>query len=489
MTRIKNRWDTPLAWSNSFSFILPFIIAFIVLVIIVKYVFSSNPTDNPTGSFMMITPTQDQSEIYIYMSGDSKKRIEEASKMYTTDNRLVVTTWEAEIGFDKSTSRIFVDKGGEVKYEWLVDGKQTLSLENADMLTDVSTEDLSIKLKNFSIIPSNNSIIIFSQNTIASNVYILKGGALVKDYSKKAVDTNIGVWQQLTIMKNDLNNTTLQFVNKIEPLSDYIKTTNLFIKHNGDSLLKSLSSSSESGSGVILNNGSGATQTKNSKTLLVITSPEDESTVDESDVSIEWKIMNNTITKVTINDKEALLNKVEQSFTFKNFPLATASNNIVYKGYDSEWAIVTKGILTLYTSKNTSKNDASKKPSVTTYPISDKDFRIISPVENPYKTTDNIVRIEGRVNKWVVKYITINDFRLSKFPQLGTSWYYFANKDYGTMNDGINLYTIKYYGENDELLFTNLFTLVKEQKEEEKVMEKTVEGSGSTTSTGVSTEG
>lgn len=82
---------------------------------------------------------------------------------------------------------------------------------------------------------------------------------------------------------------------------------------------------------------------------------------------------------------------------------------------------------------------------MTTYPISDKDFRIISPTENPYKTTDNIVRIEGRVNKGVVKYITINDFKLSKFPQLGTSWYYFANKDYGTMNDGINLYTIKYY--------------------------------------------
>jgi hypothetical protein len=36
---------------------------------------------------------------------------------------------------------------------------------------------------------------------------------------------------------------------------------------------------------------------------------------------------------------------------------------------------------------------------VTTYPISDKDFRIIAPTENPYKTTDNVVRIEGRVNK------------------------------------------------------------------------------------------
>lgn len=68
--------------------------------------------------------------------------------------------------------------------------------------------------------------------------------------------------------------------------------------------------------------------------------------------------------------------------------------------------------------------------------------------------------------KGVVKYITINDFRLSKFAQFTSTWYYFANKDYGTMNDGINLYTIKYYGTNDELLFTNLFTIVKEGKKE-----------------------
>lgn len=93
------------------------------------------------------------------------------------------------------------------------------------------------------------------------------------------------------------------------------------------------------------------------------------------------------------------------------------------------------------------------------------------------------------MNKGVVKYITINDFRLSKFPQFGTSWYYFANKDYGTMNDGINLYTIKYYGENDELLFTNLFTIVKEKKEEEAGAITPISVSGSTTGSGSSKEG
>lgn len=184
------------------------------------------------------------------------------------------------------------------------------------------------------------------------------------------------------------------------------------------------------------------------------------------------------------------MNKEDKSFSYKGFPLVSSSNNIVYKAYDSEGGILAKGILTIYTSIKTGKEDTTKKPSVTTYPISDKDFRIISPTENPYKTTDNIVRIEGRVNKGIVKYITINDFRLSKFPQLGTSWYYFANKDYGTMNDGINLYTIRYYGASDELLFTNLFTIVKEKKEEDTTTTPVgTTNTGTVTSTGSSKEG
>lgn len=487
MTRLRNRSNSSPIGGSSFSFIVPFTIALIILIVIIRYVFSSTPTENHTGSFITITPKQEQSEIYIYMSGDSKKRIDGVTKMYATDSKLSISLGEAEVSFENSPSKLFIDKWGEVKYEGIINGKQTISLENADLLADSSTNDINIKLKNFSITPNNDSVVILSQNTIASNIYVLKGSALVEDYSKKSTSTSVGVGQQLTIMKNDLSSNTLQFASKIEPLSDYIKTTNLFIKHNGDSLLSSISPSNGTGSSDTATTASWSLPTKSVKAALIITSPEDESSVDTNEVSIEGKILNTEIVKVTINDKEALIDKEQKSFIYKSFSLVSASNNIVYKAYDSEGGILAKGILTIYTSQKVGKEDASKKPSVITYPISDKDFRIISPTENPYKTTDNIVKIEGRVNKGVVKYITINDFRLLKFPQLGTSWSYFANKDYGTMNDGINLYTIKYYGGNDELLFTNLFTIVKEKVEEiAPIIPSTNTG---TTATGSSKEG
>jgi len=91
-----------------------------------------------------------------------------------------------------------------VKYEGIVNGKQSVSLENADLLADSSTGDMNIKLKNFSVTPNSDSIVILSQNAIASNIYVLKGSAMVEDYSKKSTSTSVGVGQQLTIMKSDL---------------------------------------------------------------------------------------------------------------------------------------------------------------------------------------------------------------------------------------------------------------------------------------------
>jgi hypothetical protein len=56
----------------------------------------------------------------------------------------------------------------------------------------------------------------------------------------------------------------------------------------------------------------------------------------------------------------------------------------------------------------------------------------------------------------------VNDYKLQKFVPGSTTWYYFANMESGTMKDGINLYTIKFMGTKGELLYTQLFTIIKE---------------------------
>ena len=59
---------------------------------------------------MTVTPKQEQSEVYIYMSGDAKKRIDGATKMYVTDSKLTVSLGEAEASFVNSPSKLFIDK-------------------------------------------------------------------------------------------------------------------------------------------------------------------------------------------------------------------------------------------------------------------------------------------------------------------------------------------------------------------------------------------
>jgi len=483
MPRLRNRGgETTIR--NSFSYILPFIIALFLIIIVVRYIFSPGGAgENGSGSFINITPSQEQSEIYIYMSGDSKNRIDATSKMYATDSKLTVVTWEAEIGFEGSIAKFFLDKWGELRYTWVQKEKQTLSLENAYLWVESADSNLDLSLANFRVIPNHDAIIILSQNTIASNIYVIKGSATIETIGATPTSTSIGVGQQLTVLRNEAESASLQIASKIEPLSDFIKTTDLFIKHDGESLLSSsiwMSGTGETASGSITLSGSTAL---NSKGGILITSPEDGSTVDTNEITVEGKIINPTIAKITINGKDAAINTELKTFIYKGLSLENASNDIVYKAFDSDGNIIqnSRGILTVYTSKKAGVEDTSKKASVTTYPISDKDFQITAPSENPYKTTDDNVRIDGRVNKGVVKFITINNYRLSSFTQFGTTWHYFANKSYGSMNDGINLYTIRYYGENDELIFTNLFTIVKEKKEEPKPATEPMTETGGTT--------
>ena len=58
----------------------------------------------------------------------------------------------------------------------------------------------------------------------------------------------------------------------------------------------------------------------------------------------------------------------------------------------------------------------------------------------------------------------VNDYRLQKFIAKSSSWYYFANMDTGTMQDGLNLYNIKFYSADGTLLYSQPFTIIKESK-------------------------
>lgn len=186
-------------------------------------------------------------------------------------------------------------------------------------------------------------------------------------------------------------------------------------------------------------------------------------TVDTQSIDIQGKIGKSNVAKITVNGKETQIFSSEKTFQLKSFSLNDATNDLAYRVYDSEGILLEKGVLTVYYS---GKKPTVQKPSVTSYPISNKDFTITSPGENPYKTTEQSAKIKGSFAPNIVKYITVNNYRLKQFKEFGTSWTYNASIENGNMNEGINEYLITYYGPSDEVLATTKYIIVKEKAPE-----------------------
>ncbi len=440
---------------------LPILVAGTILLIVLKAFFSEGTDSESRGGADSVTvlPKSENSEIYLYMSGDSKKKLEGEEKMYPTDNRLEVKSGDADLTIEGSQTKLSADRLTEIAYRGRnAEGKHAFELLSSYVWVEANAEDTVFKLKNLTVTPKAGSVAAFSQNAVGSNVYVLKGRVAV---ATEASNTEVGVNQMVGVLSSEA--ATVKLPEAIRPIDSFFRTENVYLKHGGDAYLLTEGSATASGTSA---SGSAQVSGTSASKPIVFTNPEDESSVETQEIDIEGTVVHPNVAKVTINDKETKLDAEKKTFSFKGFPLSSNRNDLVWRAFDADGNLVPnaqagKGFLTVYSSAKKAADTASK-PTVTTYPISDKEFRIVAPAENPYKTTENVVRIEGRLPKGSVKQITVNGFRLTKFTQYGTYWYYFANKDYGTMNDGINTYEIRYYGENDELLKTSQLIIVKE---------------------------
>lgn len=108
------------------------------------------------------------------MSGDSKQKIDAATKMYAVDSKMEVTTGEAEITFDGNTSKLYADKLAELKYEGNIGGKQDFTINNGRVWFEGINLGTTFTLKNFKVLPTENSVIALEQNAVSSTIYVLK---------------------------------------------------------------------------------------------------------------------------------------------------------------------------------------------------------------------------------------------------------------------------------------------------------------------------
>jgi hypothetical protein len=193
-----------------------------------------------------------------------------------------------------------------------------------------------------------------------------------------------------------------------------------------------------------------------------ITAPKINTMTRDATIAVMGNILSKEVKRVTINNVDATVSPVNGTFVLQSVPVTGEVFDIVYKAYDANNTVLQVGVMSVFGSKSAAEANGKLIPE--TFPVSAKDFRITAPTANPYSTTEGFIKVQGTIPKGTVDYIIVNDYRLQKFIAKSSSWYYFANMDTGTMKDGLNLYTIKFYSADNTLLYSQPFTIIKESK-------------------------
>lgn len=429
------------------------IVTVTLVLITIKWLFWWGDEEN--GSYILITP-RNESVVYISMSQASKNRIEWPSKLFATDKSVAVENWSAY--WENDFVKLDLDKNTELTYKSHSWTGEILGMSKGRLWISAKNIPVLIELKHLSVLLDSGETAMVEQNNAYSIAYSIEWSIAISTKNNDSYQLAGG--NRVMIGASDLINGTTDYPNLSGPIDESIMQNDIFKRNGGDVLLWKLSISS---SGMtILTGGTLHTSTWNTNHVIEITDPVDGSVSKSNTVTVIGKILSKEVKRVTINDKDASVSPVNESFILQNIPVEKDILNLVYKAYDSNNSLMEKWVVVVFWSKWA--KDSQGRLESNSFPISNKDFKIVFPSENPYKTTDSLVKVQWSVPKDTVEYIVVNDYRLQKFIPGSTTWYYYANTETKSMVDGINLYTINFYSSDNSLLYSQLFTIVKEPK-------------------------
>ncbi len=451
------------------DYLVPIIIVFIILIFLLKYIFggdNTNITNIPDNNASLnVTLSSAQTEAYVEYNGWNRTKIDGEVTLYKSE-KLKVASESVKISDD--SINLHLNRLWELKYN--EDGSYTLY--SSDLWWEVKKE-INIEMKYATVKVNNGWVFSLSQNEVASTVYVLSGTLEVKNSAGNSTILQKG--EKLVIMRNNSNDKNADLSLLKESIDDYIKNEDWFLKNNGNFFL-SQPEPWLSNTGTTTSTGNVATPSGGSQYYITFNTIFDEAEVSSDKTDISWNIVDDRVITVNINGKNADIDAQNKTFILKEANTSARVNDIVYKLYDTNSTLLYKWILTLHNSKWTSWGNNSSQwgglAQVQNYPIATSPlYQIITPKQNPYTTTENVVRIEGTIPARTVSKIVINDFQLQKFVANSTYWQYFANSEFGNLKPWVNIYKIQFYGTGDSIVYETNFTIIKEEVKNETVSE------------------
>ena len=429
----------------------------IILLIIIASSFWGNASVDSNRAHLIITPQTSGSTVFIAMTESSKNRITGTwgQPLYVGDKSITVETgWASATNSDLSLD---LDERTELIYLSHTSTGDSIKLTKWRVWIKQLSNTTTTEAKNLSVTTDAGNVAMIEQNNqIYSSVYSIVWDTRIR--------TSVGEYvlkagNRIMVSASDLANPGLQLASLVWGIDEGIMSNPLFIRNDGKQLLSNLSV-------LISNTGSSLANVESTGSAtqsISILEPLDGSLATKTTIVVRGSINSPAIVRVTLNDQETVVSPVNHTFTFAEFPLTSEINNIVYKAYTADGTQVAKWVVTVLGSKQALDQSVTRLLTNAS-PISSKDFRIISPASNPYVMTDSAIKVQWTVTKDAVSYILVNGYRLQKYIPGSTTWYYYANMASSTLKEGINLYTIDFYGNKDDILYTQLFTIIKESK-------------------------
>ena len=419
----------------------------IFIVLIIKFIGGKGPSLENATVTLRLTDATSSAEL---SSGKKDIKSVNANTPLTPLDLIEIKNGTGQIAFLSNPKNILsMNTGSKLRYLGEENGKSSFRLENKDLWIQSDTASMTFDLIGVNLTPSSTTVMNISKNELFTTITVLQGSASL----------NLGGSLLEIIAGKQLNYSTLKtltledLTSRIAPINPDTLSSD-WMKSNNASAYITTSTPTTNTSTSSINNGG----------LILFDSPVDESTVEAKSLTVTGRVLSPSVARIVINGTPATIDPAKQTFSLGSVALTAKENNIVYRTFDVAGGLLSKGIVTVYTTANGVANGTtsgtSTRAQVETYKP-DNRFRIVAPSADFYETRETKVKIEGRVTANVAHHITINDFRLGSFAVNGTSWYYFANQQFGNMQEGVNTYTIRYFDAEDNEIYKQLFVIKK----------------------------
>lgn len=421
----------------------------------------SSGSTTKSENFLSVTPTDSKSVVYLVDANGERKQVSGSGALYANNGSLVVESGGATAKLD--ATRFDIAANSEISYKVKTSDNgtstNTIKVSKGMVWADSSSNTLLFELTNLSAkVPSGAIAMLEQTNTVFSSVYSLRGDVQIV--------TNVGQYslsagKKISLSSGEAGNASTNLSEKANDFDSSVSSMELFVRNDGETLLKASQTEdsktkTEETTSTGATTGTGANAEKTGK-YIAFTQPVDGATIKTATTNIMGTLLSADVSRVTLNDQDAEVSPVNETFSMENFALTNGINNIVYKAYSANGIELERGVLVVHGANTGTANTIVPEnfPSL-------KDFVITSPSSNPYATTESYVKVQGTVPANTVSYITVNGYRLQRFVANSTHWYYHANASIGTIKEGTNLYHIKFYDSNNREIHTQIFTIIKD---------------------------